>query len=320
MPDRQWHPLFVTPLREALSEARPGQVGIQAETALSFKPLFVDVLVVKKHPTVQLTHPMASIFRRYNVFEFKSPEDYLAANDYYIGMAKTLLYKALEHKGMLNLNEFTLTFVASKGYPRSFLKMIRLREDLHLEENSPVPGIYQIYGETLPVQVVVLDGFNKAEYAYMFAPFLSRGNSLRLSATTLLWAKRRNDPDNVNVHELVEFNLRNNLMTREEMEVIAQMIAQMSTAERAQVREILEDTLLGREIIEKGKIQGKQEDIKEFLHRRFGAESPEILMEVQQLNDLDVLHDVLRDVFASTSLEEARAIVAEGITKVKSKS
>ncbi|CEP68477.1 Uncharacterized [Moorella glycerini] len=39
MPNKQWHPVFVTALKEALSDAPPGQVEIQAEVALSSKPL-----------------------------------------------------------------------------------------------------------------------------------------------------------------------------------------------------------------------------------------------------------------------------------------
>lgn len=83
--------------------------------------------------------------------------------------------------------------------------------------------------------------------------------------------------------------------------------------------EVLEKSGLVREMFMKERIQDKQEVVREFLLRRFAAESAEIQSEVRQLNDLEVLHDVLTDLFASTSLEEARAIIATGIRKLHGK-
>ena len=82
MPNKEWHPLFVTSLKEALSDALPGEVEIQPEVALSSKPLDVDVIVVKKSETARLSHPLTNIFKKYNLFEFKSPDDRLEPNDY----------------------------------------------------------------------------------------------------------------------------------------------------------------------------------------------------------------------------------------------
>jgi len=121
LPNKQWHPVFVTALKEALSDARPGEIEIQAEVALSSKPLDVDVIVVKKKETALLRHPVANIFRQYNLFEYKSPQDYLESNDYDKGLALALLYKVLEHPDMNTLDRLTLTFVSSR-YPRDMLK------------------------------------------------------------------------------------------------------------------------------------------------------------------------------------------------------
>ncbi|TDA68873.1 MAG: hypothetical protein D9V47_06265 [Clostridia bacterium] len=69
MPNKQWHPAFVAAVREALKDAPPGEVEVIPEVALSSKPLGVDVLVVKKSEETKLVHPIAKIFRRYNLFE-----------------------------------------------------------------------------------------------------------------------------------------------------------------------------------------------------------------------------------------------------------
>ena len=323
LPHKQWHPLFVTAVKEALSDARPGQVHVEPEVALSSKPLDIDVLVVKKVGKTRLSHPMARFYRRYNVIEFKGPTDYLAANDYYKGIALAYLYKALKHKVLLDLDDFTLTFVSSARYPRGLFKMVRLRKDLRLEENSPVEGVHQICGEPFPVQVVVLKDLAEAQDVYMFSPFLAGTEPLRLDATRLLFQKRQDNPDNPYVQELVEFKIKNGLITKEEMEVLDQMAAQMNTAERARVREFLKSSLLGREMIDEGKIEGKiegkQEIIQKYLLRRFNAELPEMQREIQQINDLEVLDKVLMDLLVSNSLEEARAILARGTNEFAGK-
>ena len=221
----------------------------------------------------------------------------------------------MKHAGLPTMNDFTLTFVNSEGHPREFLKMIRLRSDLQLEENIPVQGIHQIRGMELPVQVLVLDALTEPRDIYMFAPFLTRKKPIRLDATKMLLSRRLNHPDNPYVRELVDFKLRNEIMTEEEMEVFAQMVTQMSTAERARAREILKNSVLGREMIDEGKIEGKQEVIQEFLLRRFAVDSSDLQKEVRKLKDPEILSKVLMDLYAANSLEEARAIIAGSLSE-----
>jgi hypothetical protein len=54
--------------------------------------------------------PLAGIFRTYNLFEFKNPDERLDPNDYDKGMAIARLYKVIEHRKMLTLEEITMTF------------------------------------------------------------------------------------------------------------------------------------------------------------------------------------------------------------------
>jgi len=115
---------------------------------------------------------------------------------------------------------------------------------------------------------------------------------------------------------LQDLKLRNDIINQEEMEVFVEMVAQMNTAERTRALEVLEKSVLGRELFMKEKIQDKQEVMLRFLIRRFNVESPDIQREVQQLNDLEVLDNILTDLFASTSLEEARGIIAAGVRKL----
>ena len=55
----------------------------------------------------------------------------------------------------------------------------------------------------------------------------------------------------------------------------------------------------------KGKIEGKQDAIYKFLSRRFGIDATEVYAEVLKLNDLAVLDNLLMELFAANSPEEA---------------
>ena len=99
LPYKQWHPQFVTSLKEALSDALPGDVEIIPEQALSSKPLDIDVVVVKKRKSARLRHPLADIFRTYNLFEFKNPDDRLDSNDYDKAMAIARFCPILDRQG-----------------------------------------------------------------------------------------------------------------------------------------------------------------------------------------------------------------------------
>jgi predicted transposase YdaD len=66
---------------------------------------------------------------------------------------------------------------------------------------------------------------------------------------------------------------------------------------------------------EKGRVETKQEVICKFLARRFGIDSAETQEKVQQLTNLEILDNVLTELFVANSLEEAQNIIKEGINK-----
>ena len=70
---KQWHPIFLKSIKEALKDAEPGQIEIIDEVSLSSKPLKVDIIVIQHHPSRKLKNPISQIFRRWNIIEYKSP-------------------------------------------------------------------------------------------------------------------------------------------------------------------------------------------------------------------------------------------------------
>lgn len=200
---------------------------------------------------------MTKIFRLYNVFEYKNPLDRLEPNDYDKGLVVARLYKAIKHPTLLTLDDFTVTFVCIR-YPGAFLRMLDKRR-LAVEKASPVPGLYQVAGDWMPVQVLVLKGLTRPEDAYMFTPFLTRRKPIRTDATALLFRKYMDDPTNPYLQELVEFKFKNELVNKEEMEVLTAMVAQANVAEKTLMKQLLGKHLSVREMAEDAKIEGKME-------------------------------------------------------------
>ena len=325
MPDKQWHPLFVISLKEAFAGALPGEVEIIPEVALSSKPLDVDVVVVKKGETARLNHPVADIFRTYNLFEFKSPGDRLEPNDYDKGMAVLRLYKAIEHKKMLTLDSFTLTFVSNRR-PRAMLRMLAMR-GLPVIAGKPVQGFYQVEKEAVPVQVLVLKELPDPEKAYMFSVFFTGKEKIRLKATSLLLEKHLADPVNPYRRELLEFKFKNQLVSPEEMEVLLEMLRQMKEQERKRIEEILQTHPASRELFARygdkckreGKIEGKREGkieiISRYLARRFGPGSAELQQMVLKIASLHILDSITEELFSADSLAEAHSIIQAALKK-----
>ncbi|MTI83614.1 MAG: hypothetical protein FH756_06850 [Firmicutes bacterium] len=333
MSTKQWHPMFVTSLREALSDAGPGDIEIKDEVALSSKPLDVDVLVVKKKDAIKLRHPVADIFRKYNLFEFKSPDDYLEPNDYDKGLAIARLYKVLEHPKMNNLDQLTLTFVSSR-HPRAMLNMIKDR-GVKVLKDMPGSGFYRVDGEAIPVQITVLRELTKADQSYMFSIFLARNEKLKLSSTLILVQKCLEDPKNVYRKDLMEFQFKNKLVTDKELEVILRMADEMSAEEKAKIEDLLANHPFSRAMFEKrqekyraqclaqGREQGRQEGRAEgirtaicrFLESKYGKDSADLRQAIHEISDPGVLDEVAGRLFTVPSLEEMRCIVQEGLQK-----
>ncbi|MCS5697061.1 DUF4351 domain-containing protein, partial [Desulfofundulus thermocisternus] len=65
----------------------------------------------------------------------------------------------------------------------------------------------------------------------------------------------------------------------------------------------------------RGKVEAKQDAICKYLRRRFGDASAGLQQEVREMTSLEVLDGIMEELFAANTLEEARAIIEEGIIK-----
>ena len=89
----QWHPAFYAGLQIELAEEAQ-YLSFENEHQLGTKPKEIDVLIIKKDPNVVLKKNIGKIFRKHNIIEYKSPEDYLSIDDFYKVLGYGCFYKS----------------------------------------------------------------------------------------------------------------------------------------------------------------------------------------------------------------------------------
>ena len=81
-----------------------------------------------------------------------------------------------------------------------------------------------------------------------------------------------------------------------------------------EVREMIK-TFYDPKLVEEGKIEGKIEDICKFMTRRFNTEPGEVKGKVQQAANLKILDNLMEELFAANTLEEAQNIIRKAVGK-----
>ena len=90
----QWHQGFCGAVEWELRACKQ-DLTFETEHELSKKPLRVDLLIIKKNRDVEIKTAYGRAFRRFNVIEYKSPEDGLTIDDFYKAIGYAMLYKGL---------------------------------------------------------------------------------------------------------------------------------------------------------------------------------------------------------------------------------
>ena len=117
----QWHPAFYAGIQIGFSEEAEKLI-FENEHQLGTKPKEIDVLIIKKNSSDTIHKNIRRIFRKYNIVEYKSPED------------------------------ITITFVC-KSYPRKLIQHLERDRGLSIREQEE--GIYYIDGDTFPIQMIL---------------------------------------------------------------------------------------------------------------------------------------------------------------------
>ena len=156
----QWHPGFSAALRVELEEELD-ELCIEDEHMLSKKPMQIDVLVVKKKGEQPIRKNIGRIFRKHNIIEYKSPEDYLSVNDFYKVYGYTCFYQS-ETKRVKEIQpeEITITFICNH-YPQKLLEHLKKFKGIEVKKQEA--GIYYLSGDSFPIQLVIVKELSKEE-------------------------------------------------------------------------------------------------------------------------------------------------------------
>jgi hypothetical protein len=131
------------------------QLTFYFEYMLTKEPLRLDALVIRKPDGVVIDKHIGVIFRRANIIEYKSPEDYVSIGDYYkVVNGYAGIYAAYSDKsdeGRVDIWDTTVTFV-QHDRPKKLVE--HLQKARHCVVNERWPGIYVVEGEIMPVQII----------------------------------------------------------------------------------------------------------------------------------------------------------------------
>ena len=147
----QWHPAFCSALRlELLEDAE--NLEFTDEFQLTEKPLQIDCTVVKVKKDCKIKNEIGKIFRKHNIFEYKSPMDELNIDTFYKAVAYACLYKVLpNHVDEIPAEEITITLIRDR-------KPVKLMHELEKSGygcKKETAGIYYVNGAMFPVQIIV---------------------------------------------------------------------------------------------------------------------------------------------------------------------
>lgn len=156
----QWHPGFCAAAEIELRSNRNDLV-FQREYNLSKKPLQIDLLIVEKVTDIQIENEIGHIFRKYNVIEYKSPDDGLSIDDFFKTIGYAYLYKGLGIRvNQIPWKELSVSIFREEK-PKKLLKQL---EEGGCGIKKHTDGIYYIEGALIPIQIVVMSELQGKEH------------------------------------------------------------------------------------------------------------------------------------------------------------
>ena len=158
----QWHPGFYAGME---AEFQTYQVTMEREFQLTRGPLSIDLLIIKKLTDEKIENQIGNIFRRYNIVEYKSPDDELSIDVFYKTQAYACLYKASgDFTDEIPADEVTVT-LCRDTHPKELLKELALSG---FDITEQFPGVYYVSGKGFfPTQIIVSGELESAEHAVL---------------------------------------------------------------------------------------------------------------------------------------------------------
>jgi hypothetical protein len=158
----QWHPGFYG-AAELEFQQNKNDLEFEREHNLGKEPLRMDLLIVKKRADVEIKNEIGRIFRRFNILEYKSPDDGMSIDDYFKAIGYACIYKSLGATvNEVPAEELTVSLFR-ETYPREMIKKL---EELRAAVEEKFPGIYYVKGlAPFKTQIVVTGQLEKETHS-----------------------------------------------------------------------------------------------------------------------------------------------------------
>ena len=160
----QWHPAFFAGIQIELQDDADN-LTFENEHQLGTKPMEIDVVVIKKKTEKPIRKNIGRLFRKHNVIEYKSPSDYLSVDDFYKVYGYACFYKSeSDQTNAIKIGELTITMVCFR-YPQKLMHHLEEEQGCRIEQKGC--GIYYIYGDRFPIQIIVTKELSEEENLWL---------------------------------------------------------------------------------------------------------------------------------------------------------
>lgn len=162
----QWHLGFASAIDLELAKNR-SDLTYHREYNLNKQALEVDLLVIKKDSDTPIDNEIGKLFRKYNIVEYKSPDDHLSIDTFYKAGAYASLYKSYGATvDERDADEITVSIVREIE-PVKLFQYFKKRK---IRYTNPYSGIYYVTDKVLfPTQIIVTKKLNPAEHIWLTA-------------------------------------------------------------------------------------------------------------------------------------------------------
>lgn len=137
----------------------------QTEYVLGRNYYRIDMLIIKKLISEPIPKNIASIFKSYNLFEFKGIGSSISPNSFYKTIGYTgILINQIGQTRYFTALDMTITFL-SFHYPRKLMR--HLIKECKLTVEKPSPGIYHFIIGMFSIQIIVTKELSAEENLYL---------------------------------------------------------------------------------------------------------------------------------------------------------
>ncbi|MCI8666740.1 MAG: 3-isopropylmalate dehydrogenase [Dorea sp.] len=206
----QWHDGFHAALQIEL-QGEAAHLRFCSEYEVYKKSLRIDTVVMKDSEDKPVQKNIGKIFRKHNLIEYKSPDDYISIDDFYKVYGYACLYQSNTEKvHEISMEDITITFVCSH-YPRKMMKILKQERNIGAVQKGK--GIYWLTNDPVTMQIIVVTQLPAKENRWLSS--LKRDLSMDMNTKRLLREYKRCRESNL-YQAAMDLIMRANQKTMEE--------------------------------------------------------------------------------------------------------